>query len=143
MKEIILGIWLGIEGGIDFAYKEIPLWLSAVGGSLGIIFCIAEERNVLTVAIACLPGIIFLGLAKVTKEVIGYGDGVILLVMGFYLPLQRILSVGMLAFLLAGIVALVLLVVFHKKGSYQIPFLPFLAAAYVVDWISSFGGANI
>ena len=65
-----------------------------------------------------------------TKEVIGYGDGVIFVVMGTYMSASKLISIGMLAFGLAGIVALILLVVFHKKGKDQIPFIPFLAVAY-------------
>lgn len=140
MKEIILGIWLGVQGGIDLKYKEIPLWFVIVGGIGGIVFCILEGRVPTEVVLACIPGALALVFSKLTKEVMGYGDGIVFLVMGIYLSLERLLAIGMLAFLIAGVVALVLLVVFRKKGNYRIPFLPFLFLAYELDFFIGKGG---
>lgn len=139
MKEIILGIILGVQGCIDLKCKEIPIWISLVGAGLGLVFCIAERRTIIEVFLACIPGIVFLVFSKLTKEVIGYGDGVLLFVMGLYLPLEKILSTGMLAFGIAGIVALVLLVICRKKGSYEIPFIPFLSFAYILEYFIEVG----
>ena len=133
MKAWILGIWLGIQGCIDFKYKMIPLWLSAVGAVLGLGFCIMEKRDVESILWALVPGILALLFSKLTNEVMGYGDGIILIVLGIFLPLERMVSIGMLAFSIAGVVALLLLVIFRKKGSYRIPFVPFLAVAYITD----------
>ena len=131
MKEMVLGIVLGIQAGIDWKWKEIPLWLSLVGIAGGIVFCIQEERAWTSVLIACIPGGISLLFSRFTGEVIGYGDGILFLMLAFYLSLEEILSVGMVAFSIAGVVALVLLLVFHKKGKERIAFIPFLSLAYV------------
>lgn len=139
MKEIIFGILLGIQGFIDLKYREIPLWISLLGAGIGMAFCIEEERTIVSIFLACIPGIIVLVFSKFTKEVIGYGDGILLLVMGTYLPIEKLLSIGMLAFTIAGIVALVLLVIFRKKGSYEIPFIPFLSLAYIMEYFISLG----
>ena len=137
MKEVVLGIWLGIQGGLDWKYKAIPLWLSILGGMAGICFCVIEPREVKDIVIACIPGMIALVLSKLTNEVIGYGDGITFLVMGVYLPLEKIIAVLMSAFVIAGMVALVLLVVFGKKGRERIAFLPFLMVAYYMNlWVN-------
>ena len=133
MKEIILGIWLGLQSYLDFKYKEIPVWLSIVGAVFGIIFCLLEKRQVLPVLLSLLPGICALLFSWITKEIMGYGDGVVLFVLGIYMPLKQLLSTGMLAFGLAGLVALVLLVVFRKNGRYRIPFVPFLGIAFIME----------
>lgn len=140
MKEIVLGIWLGIQGGLDLKYKEIPLWLAICGGVAGIMFCILEKRSLGEIVLSCLPGVIALIFSKLTNEVMGYGDGVVFLVMGIYLSLERLLAIGMLAFLIAGVAALVLLVIFRKKGNYRIPFLPFLCIAYGIEYWIAKGG---
>lgn len=140
MKEIVLGIWLGIQGGLDLKYKEIPLWLAVFGGIAGIVFCIIERRTLGEVVLSCLPGVIALIFSKLTKEVMGYGDGIVFLVMGIYLSLERLLTIGMLAFMIAGVVALILLVMFRKKGNYRIPFLPFLTLAYGIEYWIGKGG---
>ena len=141
MKELVFGIWIGVQGCIDYKYKEIPLWLSLLGGGVGIIFCVAEERTWISTLVACVPGILALVFSFFTHEVMGYGDGIVLVVMGIFMSVSQIISVGMLAFLLAGVVALVLLVVYRKRGNYQIPFIPFLAMAYGIEYVCKWGGA--
>ena len=140
MKEIVLGIWLGVQGVIDWRYKEIPFWFSLLGGVVGVCFCVIEERRYTDVILACIPGVLVLIIAKLTKEIIGYGDGIVLLAMGFYLSLEALISVWMLAFMIAGMAALILLIVFRKNGNYRIAFLPFLLSSYFIDWWIRYGG---
>ena len=142
MKEIVLGIWLGVQGVLDWKYKEIPLWISLLGGIAGVCICVIEKRMPLDILLACIPGTIALIISKLTKEVIGYGDGIVLTAMGVYLPLKELISIGMLAFMMAGIVALVLLVIFRKNGNYRIAFLPFLGIAYLINWWMKQGGVT-
>lgn len=141
MKEIVVGIWLGIQAYWDFKYKEIPLWFSILGAAAGLVFCIYEERTVISVLYACIPGFVALVFSWMTKEVMGYGDGIVMLVLGSFMPLKQLLSVGLIAFSLAGAVALVLLVIFHKRGNYKMAFIPFLAVAYGVDYLIRMGEA--
>ncbi len=140
MKELVLGIWLGIQGCVDFKYKEIPLWFSIFGAIIGIVFCVVEERELGSVVLSCVPGVAALVFSKLTKEVIGYGDGIVLIVMGIFLSLEHLLSIVMAAFSIAGIVALVLLVIFRKKGNHRIPFIPFLSLAYGIECLIKLGG---
>ena len=57
---------------------------------------------------------------------------ILLLMLAFYLSLDEILSVGVVAFSIAGIVALLLLLLFHKNGKERIAFVPFLCVGYVL-----------
>lgn len=139
MKEILLGILLVIQGGIDFKYKEIPLWISLLGAIVGLGFCIVEEGSWESVLIACIPGCLSLLFSKITREVIGYGDSILLVVMGFFMPLEKLLSITMLAVCIAGVVALVLLIIFQKKGKEDIPFIPFLGMAYWTEYVIALG----
>ena len=141
MKELIFGIWIGVQGCLDFKFKEIPLWFSFVGACFGVVFSLIENRTWTSVLLACVPGIVSLIFSWITKEVIGYGDGIVLVVMGMYMSISKIVSIGMIAFGLAGIVALILLVVFHKKGKDRIPFIPFLAMACGIEYVIRMGGS--
>lgn len=132
MKEVILGIVLGIQAGIDWKTKQIPLWISMVGAAAGIVFCIQESRSWTSILLASIPGVISLLFSRITGEVIGYGDGILFLMIACYLSIEEIISIGMIAFSIAGVVALVLLVVFHKKGKERIAFIPFLSIAYML-----------
>ena len=44
MKEIVLGIWLLIQAGVDFRHKEISVKLSLVGIVMGLVFCVFERK---------------------------------------------------------------------------------------------------
>jgi leader peptidase (prepilin peptidase)/N-methyltransferase len=139
IKVIIVGIWLAILGWIDFKHKEIPMWLVMLGGVIGIGFCIWEGRSIEGIMLSSLPGILTLVFSRLTKEVIGYGDGIVMGILGLFWKIGQLLSIGMTAFVLAGMVALVLLVVFQKKGSSRMPFIPFLCVAYGIDIWARFG----
>ena len=133
MKEIVLAVWLGIAGVVDWKYKVIPLWLSIPGGIIGIGFCVIESRSMENIVVSCLFGMAALLISKLTNEVIGYGDGIVFLIMGLFLSWDRLTFIGILAFIIAGMVALVLLVVFRKNGRCRMPFLPFLAMSYYIS----------
>ena len=135
MKLIFLGIWLSVLGCIDLKYKEIPLSLTLLGGGVGILLCIVEGRLWTDILLSCVPGAIALIFSRLTQEVLGYGDGMVFLVMGLYMTLSKLLSLGMMAFGLAGLVSLVLLVVFRRRGSERIPFIPFLVLAFGLESI--------
>lgn len=142
MKEFVLGIILGIQAFWDLRDKAIPCIVSIAGALAGIGFCFAEGRSLASILIACIPGLAALLIAKLSNEVIGYGDGILLVVMGFFLSIEKLVAIGMLAFSIAGVFALILLVIFHKKGSYRIPFVPFLAFAYGLNYLIDLGGAG-
>ena len=128
-KELLLGTVMGIQGYFDWKRREIPLSVSVIGGVAGIIFCICEHRRINEIMVASAFGIVMLVFAKITNQVIGYGDGVTMLMLGLFLPVESLLSMSLLAFGLAGAYALILLVVFHGKRNTQIPFIPFLTIA--------------
>ena len=139
MKEIFLGIWLGIQSIFDLKYKEIPIGLSILGSLIGIGFCVFEKRSITDVILSCLPGLFAIAFSWISKEMMGYGDGIVLIVMGIYLPISQMLSIGIQAFTIAGVVALMLLVVFQKKGKYRLPFIPFLGLAYGCEVLIRWG----
>ncbi len=87
--------------------------------------------------ISLIPGIVCLIVAKLTKEAIGYGDAMIIFMLGLYWRWESVCTVLMGACMLAAIFALVLLIFFRKNRKYEIPFVPFLALALFMEeiWI--------
>ena len=76
-------------------------------------------------------GLGFLAVSKVSGEALGYGDSILITILGIFLGFWNILSVLMAAFLLAAVFSAVMLARrgFTRKSSF--PFVPFLAAAYI------------
>ena len=75
---------------------------------------------------------IILGVSKVTKEGIGYGDSLLILIMGIYLGIWGLLEVLMTAFFILGIIGLICVVIKRKKKGLAFPFYPFLTVGYLL-----------
>ena len=133
LKNIIVGIFLLIQGYWDVRQKSIPTWLSVTVCVIGIIISWMRGRTPVDFFYACLPGILCLCIARLTNEVIGYGDGILLCSLGGMCSLEEILQVCMIASVFGGVAAMVLLVCFHKSGNYEIPFVPFLFIGWLVN----------
>lgn len=117
---------------IDVKKKEIPV-LGIVGGFIASVGYQLFTRKVdiwLVIGGALLGGG-FLLLSWITKEGIGYGDSLGILILGIYLGMWKLAELLSAAFFLLFFAAMVLF--FKKKNSakYGIPFYPFLAAAYL------------
>ncbi|MBQ8626442.1 MAG: prepilin peptidase [Agathobacter sp.] len=124
-----------IQSYWDMRYKEIPIIVTIVGGMIGCIGSVVQQRVPIDVLCAMIPGIVCLILGKVTRQAIGYGDGFLLCAMGMYVSCEGLLAILMNACIFAGVVALALLVFRRKKGKDQIPFVPFLLAASIFQYV--------
>jgi len=131
----IIFIILTIQTYWDLRYKKLPLLISLVGVVIGVPILIFSQRELMDILLALLLGVIFLLIGKITREAIGYGDGILLIVMGLFYSAKQMWSICIMAFVFAGVVALVLLLIFRKKGNYEIPFVPFLLLANCIHSI--------
>lgn len=75
-------------------------------------------------------GIIFLGISKITKEAIGYGDSLAILVLGIYLGIWGLIEVLVTSFFILGVLGLIWIVTKRKKN-FAFPFYPFLTMGYL------------
>ncbi len=127
LKETILMVFLGWNTYLDIRWRKISILSVGMAGVLGIAFCM-HENNLLKMdfILSLIPGIVVFLLARLTREGIGYGDGWVLIINGIFLGAADNLQACITAVLLAGLWALILLVVFHKNRKDEIPFLPFL-----------------
>lgn len=123
-------VYLCISAYWDFRYKRIP-W--CVQG-MGIVFmCICmlvqwNEINIFYLA-AFIPRIFLLLLSWITKENIGYADGVSVLILGGMTGFRNCLWILCISMLLLSMVGAVLLLAGRVSRKSKIPFLPFLFVA--------------
>ena len=78
-------------------------------------------------------GILFLLVSKVTREGFGYGDSWAILALGIYLGLWGVLDVLVGTFCFLAVAALVCLTAKKMSRKHTIPFIPFLAAGYLLS----------
>ncbi len=115
----------------DFMRKEISIWIIVFGGLLSLVSCcfyiIGGNGRPAEVLLAVIPGVVVLVLAFVSREGIGYGDGLLIFALGPVFGLRSIMFGLVIAFFLSGIVSGILLVVKRAGKKFTIPFVPFLA----------------
>ena len=140
MKEILVGGLLSIQSYWDLRYKEIPSMISIIAGIVGICLWKNGERNIAEIICSFIPGIVCLACGKISREAIGYGDGILLCILGIYYTLEKLMEICLIAISAAGLWGLTLLILFHKKGKYEIPFVPFLLFGWIIQIIGTSGG---
>lgn len=138
VPDIIFMVFLCICTVFDISKKEIPIYMILVGiiSSLGVniwqIF--AGAISVTGVGVSFLPGLFFLLISFCTKEKIGYGDGLILIMSGLVLGFYRCF-LGLCISLICSSVFALFLLVFHKaKKDSELAFIPFITIGMGVSF---------
>lgn len=134
--EIYISIILLIGSIYDCKYYKLPVWLltgGMTGAAVGIGYCLVLEKRNLTEVLCCLlPGMVSLILSYITREQIGYGDGMLLLAIGGCMGAENSVWI-VFAALLGSFVVSIFFVVFRRAGKdRRLPFVPFLFLGTVV-----------
>ena len=151
-----IGVWLknGVIEGIallymgvcmvyDIRHREIPLLilLFGIAAALGIDLWWIREGAVTVVetGAALLPGAFFLMTGFITREKVGYGDGLLLVILGLLLGAYRCFFILCIGLAFSAVVSLFLLL-FRRAGRHsRIPFAPFLVLGMgVVSFVNKF-----
>lgn len=113
----------GLSAG-DVREKKIPIY-KVVFFAISAIFCrmITGQFSWNEVRWGIFPGCVLLVLALLTKENIGYGDGITVLTLGLWTGGWFTLAVVCIGIMLSGVWGMVC--IFRKKTE-PIPFIPFL-----------------
>ena len=118
----------------DIREKEMSLWKLQIYGFLILGIFLSRffiQKNSLFSLLekgifGLIPGLLFLFLAKASKEAVGYGDGIILLFIGISIGFWQCLGVLFTALLGIFLAAAMILILAGRKKNVRIPFLPFL-----------------
>lgn len=128
---IVIAVLAGLSV-VDIYSRQIPVSV-LVGGSLSVLGyqIFIEKGNVWLIIGGIGVGILFLLVSRSTREGIGYGDSWVILILGIYLGVWRLLEVLAAAFLILEAAAVVCLVIKKMSRKYKLPFLPFLTIGYL------------
>ena len=124
---------LAMASAQDIKRKQIEIIPPIVFSIIAIILHIFIGRESIgNLLLGMAIGLIMLILSVVSQGKVGSGDGIILMVTGLFLGAKQNLELLVTGLIFCAIWALILIVVRGKKGNYEIPFIPFLLAAYLV-----------
>jgi prepilin signal peptidase PulO-like enzyme (type II secretory pathway) len=115
---------------IDLRTRRIPNVLSAFGAVLALGFSIVLPAPGLVAALegTALGGAIFLLLALLRRNAMGFGDVKLAVVIGMMTGFPMVLQALVLGIVLGGLAAGVLLLTRLRKPKQYIPYAPYLAA---------------
>ena len=128
---VVFAGYLGVLTVMDIRNKRLNLLFLLSGFLLMAAgFLCKREIHPLLLATGAGVGIVFLLASRVTGESFGYGDSILIMIMGGFLGFWDILSLLTAAFLLAAVFSVIMLVrkKFNRKTAF--PFVPFLMIAY-------------
>jgi leader peptidase (prepilin peptidase)/N-methyltransferase len=131
VQTVIVLTGLLINCAVDIKKKEILIKFTVLYGFIGLVIKILTGFDGKDFLLSMLPGIICMMLSFLTKEQIGLGDAWILLATGCCICSRDLFLVCMFALAGVGMAALFLFVVLHKKGTYEVPFVPFVFAGAI------------
>lgn len=137
-NKVVLILFLGICAVFDIRKKEIPVILILIGivFSFGINIWQIYDKNI-TIADAgasLIIGVFVICLSFCTRERIGYGDGLILIVSGLMLGFYQCFLGLCISLVFSSVCALFLLIT-HKAGKDSgLPFVPFLTVGMGVSF---------
>ena len=135
-KGIII-IFLCIAAFFDLKKRGIPKKYLLAWGVLEIsylVFIVIWEKNVsflIEGVVGLIPGVLCILISYISKEQMGYGDGCIILLIGFLQGWKIASTSFSLALFLLSIVAAVLLIVKKATRKTRVPFVPFLFMGYI------------
>ncbi|MBQ6806943.1 MAG: prepilin peptidase [Lachnospiraceae bacterium] len=124
----------------DVKKKEIPFVGIILGGFMGVAINLWQIAggylSFVEIGLAVLPGCFFLLVGFVTGQKVGYGDGLLLVVIGLFTGFNRCALILCISLVLLSVSALVLLCIRKVGKNSKIPFVPFLAVGMGVGfWV--------
>ncbi len=132
IADVIIFLMLGLCSISDWKKKTIPLkWILIMGVTVLILAFLCKDMEPGQRIGGGMVGIIFLFLSKCTKEAIGYGDSLLIFILGIHLGGLCLLRVLFLASVIAAIASLFRLWKHGWKRNATLPFVPFLSIAYL------------
>ena len=131
MSCVGLLIYFGILSVWDVRHREVPVYLLLAGLLAGLICGICGGGGWL-VFMGVIPGLLLIFMGFLTKDKVGYGDGIMVIILGLVLGWPDSFVVYMLAQFGVLLFAVGLMVVKRAPRDAQIPFAPFLAAGVFI-----------
>ncbi len=138
MESTLLIAYLGVGAWMDGRKKRLNLAYLYVGAVLAAGLLVTEwmERNGIGLVsewiLRALPGLLLLLGAWFGREKIGFGDGLLLLILGACLEHRELWILWMTASLLVLFFSLLLLATKRAGWNTKLPFVPFLWIAYLL-----------
>ncbi len=118
---------------MDLKTNKLPLFYMLLCGAVALLLnLLCGLEGLMSMAVGGVIGLVFLLIARLTKETVGYGDGVLILIIGLWCGGADTLGILLMALILAGLVGGIIVLVKKKGRSFRIAFSPYLALSSLI-----------
>lgn len=119
----------------DIRKQIIYIWPVIIASVFAIIIRLFIVGNIKSAIMGACVGICFLIGSRLTKQAIGYGDGLVILFLGLCLGFNQCISVCLACLFLISLVMIALLVLKRVQRKTAIPVMPWLLVALVAGGV--------
>ena len=142
METVGLVCLYGLTAFDDIRTKQVKVLEIMFFGVLGILFnLICKPYSLINVAGGVMVGGLLYLFSVLSKEKIGKGDSLIVMVSGLFLGFHNTLLLLWVSSLIAAIIGTVIVKKHGKEMDLELPFIPFLLIGYLVICIvNTLGG---
>lgn len=117
----------------DIRYKRIHILYGAAAAVLIIIMIFFQENpNIMLRLGGVLTGLVMYGFSIITKEQIGRGDAIVLMITGLGLGFWDNLNFFFFGLICATVYSIIRIIKYGFKRRETIPFMPFLFSGYLI-----------
>lgn len=130
---MILGTFLGICSYTDIRKKVVYVKVIVPFLLIGILLCISPLGNGIHNALyGTVVGLAILILSFATNGAVGEGDGLVLMITGFYLGFLNNIRLLCMALFLSAIVSVAAVILGKWGKKTELPFMPFLLISFLI-----------
>ena len=124
-------LFMIICSAIDIKNRKLPLIILGAGGIGAVFFQLIERKDSYLFIGGIMIGLFFCGISKVTNEGLGYGDSLVIMILGMLLGMWKVIYLLSLSFFCSAVFAVIYLVCRPRNRRKAIPFIPFLTLGYI------------
>lgn len=130
--KLTITCFLGILAVVDYKKKQVSNIALLIGLIIVIVnYVIFQPITISSLIGGILVGFILLGISYITRQKIGIGDGLIVILLGANLGFEGVVFVLLYALTLSAIWAAVLLIIKKVNRYHTIAFIPFIFIGYI------------
>lgn len=127
-------IYMVILTVIDIKTMHLPVRYLIIGGAvLMLIKAIIGRCSIRYLLSGVIVGLFFLIISKVSKEKIGYGDSLIILILAMFTNGIIVMTAVMLGCFIIAMYSLTFLISGKAAANKRVPFVPFLSIGFLIS----------
>lgn len=132
IKIFVILVYIFIAAYIDIKNKYIDIYLVILGFMIAIILYLFMPYNLFELLIGIAVGIIVSIISFCTKQSVGFGDGIILIILGIVFGLSTI-NIFLYSIIILLVYSILMFLFIKKYKLSTIPFIPFLFIGIILE----------